>query len=117
MRSDELAEKLGKAFASFGQGKDKKIKHKDLSKIIAKLTALRDGLAEQTASTKAAKKAERLAKQRDAAALLLDRATWLQTQIAPDAAKADVEVTTGDAGVVAEDPVATPEVTETLTQH
>lgn len=83
MRSDELAEKLGKHFALFGQGKEKKIKHKDLNKIIAKLTALRDGLTEEAAATKAAKKAERVAKQRDNSALLLDRAAWLQAQLAP----------------------------------
>jgi hypothetical protein len=83
MRSDELAEKLGKQFALFGQGKDKKIKHKDLDKIIAKLAALRDGLTELATATKASKKAERIAKHRDDAARLLDRATWLQGQIAP----------------------------------
>jgi len=96
MRTDDLAEKLGKQFALFGQGKDKKIKHKDLDKIIAKLTALRDGLTDEAAATKAAKKAERLAKHRDGVALLLDRATWLHAQLA-----------TADVAEVVEDPADT----------
>lgn len=109
MRSDEMAEKLGKQFAHFGQGKDKKIKHKDLDKIIAKLTALRDSLTDEAAATKAAKKAERVAKHRDHAAMLLERAIWLHAQLEP-AQVADAETDTTD---VAPDADAA----ETPTQH
>ena len=108
MRSDELAEKLGKQFALFGQGKDKKLKHKDLEKIIAKLTALRDGLTDEASATKAAKKAERVAKQRDHAALLLDRATWLLAQLAPVEVQAAVS---DDAAPMAESDTPAPEAT------
>ena len=83
MRSDELAEKLGKLFGLYGQGKDKKIKIKDLDKIISKLTELRDTAAADAAKAKGPKKAEKLAAIRDAHARLLDRATWLAAQIVP----------------------------------
>ena len=83
MRSDELAEKLGKLFGLYGQGKEKKIKHKDLDKIISKLTELREIAAADAAKAKGPKKAEKLAAIRDGHALLLDRATWLAAQIAP----------------------------------
>ena len=108
MRSDDLAEKLGKQFALFGQGKDKKIKHKELDKIIAKLTPLRDGLAEQAAAAKSAKKAEKLAAQRDALALLIDRATWLVGQIPAPLAEASET----DSAAPATDDAAQPPATE-----
>jgi hypothetical protein len=81
MRSDELAEKLGKMFSQFGQGHDKKIKHKELEKVIAKLTGLRDGMTQAAETAKGAKKAERMAARRDKVALLVERAEWLQAQL------------------------------------
>lgn len=90
MRSDELAEKLGKLFSHFGQGHDKKIKRKELDKIIAKLTALRDEMTSAAESAKAAKKAERMAARRDKVAGLVERAEWLSAQL-PQAEEPKVE--------------------------
>jgi hypothetical protein len=91
MRSDDLAEKLGKQFALFGQGRDKKIKHKELEKIIAKLTPIRDGLADLASSAKSSKKAEKLAAERDGIALLIERAAWLVAQLPAPAAEGHAE--------------------------
>jgi hypothetical protein len=89
MRSDELAEKLGKMFSHFGQGHDKKIKQKELDKVIAKLTGLRDEMTQAAESVKGAKKAERMAARRDKVALLVERAEWLQAQL-PKPVESDV---------------------------
>ncbi|MFN4056610.1 MAG: hypothetical protein ACK4HW_00315 [Roseinatronobacter sp.] len=95
MRSDELAEKLGKMFSHFGQGHDKKIKHKELDKVIAKLTGLRDELTQAAETVKGAKKAERMAARRDVVATLVERAEWLASHlpkpIEPEETAAPVE--------------------------